>query len=168
MSLPFRFQCSRCNQWHEGLPSPGWECPIEYMDIPPHERNHRAELTSDTCIIDGKWFFVRVCLEVPIRDYDEPFTYGVWVSVSQASFAQFERLYEQEGRELQAPFFAWLTVVPPPYPQALLKAMVHLQPLPTRPLLELEPTDHPLAKAQREGISLAAAYEIVEKLLHPT
>jgi hypothetical protein len=166
MATPFRFHCSQCGQWHEGLPSPGWLYPIEYFDVPPEEREQRTELTSDTCIIDDKWFFIRACLEIPVQEGDEPLVYGVWVSVSEVSFELFERTYEQEGREREAPFFAWLTFVPPPFPQALLKTRVHLRPLPTRPTIELEPTEHPLAVAQRDGLSPAAVQKIIEHLLH--
>ncbi len=35
-----------------------------------------------------------------------------------------------------------------------------------RPLIELEPTDHPLAAEQRAGITLARVQEIAETLLH--
>jgi hypothetical protein len=124
-------------------------------------------LASDARVIDGKAFYVRVCLEIPIRGHDEPLVYGIWVSVSEKSFAMFQRMFEQPGRERQPPVFGWLTAVPPPYPQALLKTMVHLRPVPTRPWIELEPTAHPLAVAQREGISLADAQRIVEQALHP-
>jgi hypothetical protein len=166
MATPFRFQCSRCEEWHEGLPSPGWIYPIEYQDVPPHERERRTELTSDTCVIDDKWFFIRGCLEIPLQASEDTLVYGVWVSVSESSFALFKRTYEQEGREQEAPFFAWLTFIPPPFPQALLKTRVHLNPLPNRPSLELEPTEHPLAVAQRERLSPASVAEVVEQMLH--
>lgn len=45
--------------------------------------------------------------------------------------------------------------------------VVHLQPVPTRPLVELEPTEHPLAVDQREGITPDRAREIVMAVLHP-
>jgi hypothetical protein len=37
---------------------------------------------------------------------------------------------------------------------------------PPRPLVELEPTDHPLAVEQRTGITLGRVQEIAETLLH--
>jgi hypothetical protein len=49
-----------------------------------------------------------------------------------------------------------------------LKTDVHLRPLNKRPLVELEPTDHPLAVEQRNGITMARVREIVEPLLHRT
>ncbi|SFF35346.1 hypothetical protein SAMN05421541_109131 [Actinoplanes philippinensis] len=36
-----------------------------------------------------------------------------------------------------------------------------------RPLIELEPSDHPLAVEQRTGITLDRVRQIAETLLHP-
>jgi hypothetical protein len=36
-----------------------------------------------------------------------------------------------------------------------------------RGLVELEPTDHPLAVEQREGITFARVPQIAERMLHP-
>jgi hypothetical protein len=47
-----------------------------------------------------------------------------------------------------------------------LKTRVHTQAVGQRPLIELEPTDHPLAVEQRTGITLARVQEIAETLLH--
>jgi hypothetical protein len=47
-----------------------------------------------------------------------------------------------------------------------LATVVHTRPVGLRPLVELEPTDHPLAVEQREGITLARVQEIAEQNLH--
>ena len=39
-------------------------------------------------------------------------------------------------------------------------------PLGQRPLITLEPTDHPLAVEQREGITMARVQEIAEAAFH--
>jgi hypothetical protein len=139
---------------------------MEYEELPEEERSRRAKLTSDTCIIDDQWFFVRGCIEIPVHGQTDPFVYSVWVSLSETSFRIFSDNYQTEGREKEGPLFGWLTAVPPPYPSDLLKTMVHLRPVPTRPYIELEPTDHRLALDQRNGISAARVQEIAEGLLH--
>jgi hypothetical protein len=48
-----------------------------------------------------------------------------------------------------------------------LKTMVHLRDNGLRPLVELEPTDHPLAVEQRTGITLECVAEIYESVFHP-
>ena len=51
----------------------------------------------------------------------------------------------------------------PDYPDTLnLKTMVYLRNDGVRPSIELEPTDHPLAVEQREGISMTRVAEIYE------
>ena len=47
-----------------------------------------------------------------------------------------------------------------------LNAWVHTQPVGERPLIELEPTAHPLAVEQRTGITLARVQELAERVLH--
>ena len=57
-------------------------------------------------------------------------------------------------RYLDGPYFGWFATRLGQWPETLqLKTHVHLRPPPLRPVIELEPTDHPLAIAQREGIS---------------
>ena len=45
--------------------------------------------------------------------------------------------------------------------------MLHVREYPMRPWVELEPTDHPLAVVQREGMSRVDAIALAERLLHP-
>ena len=55
----------------------------------------------------------------------------------------------------------------PVFPNMLrLKTKVHTQAGNLRPLVELEPTDHPLAVEQRNGITMDRVREIAEALLH--
>jgi hypothetical protein len=168
MTIDFEFQCHNCGELHQGLPSFAWSYPIEVMDVPPEEREERVDLGSDDCIIDDQWFFIRGCIEIPVIGLDEPFVWGTWVSISEQSYERFVDLYDAEGREDEPPFFAWLSHTPPGYPfQERYKTMVHLRPKPTRPLIELEPTEHPLAVDQRNGITVERLIEIIEIIKHP-
>lgn len=164
----FEFKCGTCGKIHKGMPTFGWDYPISVLDVPPDERDARVSLDTDACVIDDKWFFIRGCIEIPVHGLDKPFVWGTWVSISEASFARFVDLYDAEGREQEPPFFGWLNHTPPGYPfQELYKTMVHFRPLPTRPSIELEPTDHPLAVEQRNGISQERLKEIAEMMMHP-
>jgi hypothetical protein len=54
------------------------------------------------------------------------------------------------------------------YPDTLnLKAHVHNRELGVVPFIELEPTDHPLAIEQREGITMERVKDIAQLYLHP-
>jgi hypothetical protein len=162
------YQCKTCGRWHDDLPmSFGADAPYWYEVIAPEERSRRAELGSDQCIIDNQHYFVRGCLEIPVLDGPGPFVWGVWVSLSEKSFERMSELWAAPGRESEAPYFGWVSTSLPGYPETLnLKANVHSRPVGHRPLIELEPTDHPLAVEQREGITMARVQEIVEIVLH--
>ena len=163
----FSFHCATCGQVHEGLPALGFDWPLPYLLVPEEERAERAELTSDTCVIDEQDFFARVRLEIPVHGYEEPMSWGVWVSLSETNFARFVDLLDEPGREREGPWFGWLSSALPGYPDTLLlKTSVHPQPVPFRPIIELEPTDHPLAVDQREGVSPERVRALLQIALH--
>jgi hypothetical protein len=163
----FAFRCRSCSDVHEGIPSFGWDYPVQYLAVPEAERLKRCHLTSDTCVVDDEFFFVRGCLEVPVSGQSEPLSWGVWTSLSAANFRHFEDLYEQPGRASHGPFFGWLSSHIWIYPDTLnLKSMVHLRDDGIRPFVELEQTDHPLAVEQRQGITVERVAEIYEAMVH--
>ena len=164
------YNCSTCGEFHLGLPfSYGSPAPAPYFDIPEDEREDRASLSSDQCIIDNEHFFVMGRLEIPVLDGNENlFSWNVWISLSQENFERMSELWETEGREKEPPYFGWLSTKLPCYDHEtfLLKTNVHTRPIGERPFVELEPTDHPLAIEQRNGITLKRVQEIAESVWH--
>ena len=128
----------------------------------------RCELSSDVCVVDGKYFFVRGCIEIPVHGADEPFVWGVWVSLSEASFSQYLDSYDEPRRAHLGPFFGWLSASFKVYPETegSLKTHVHLRDGGVRPYIELEHTDHPLALEQRQGIDAARLAQIYAAYMH--
>ena len=98
--------------------------------------------------------FILANIELPVVGGDDPFVWTCWFSLSEASFERMDRLWEEPGREEQEPAFGWLSSALPTYvPSTIgLKARVHTRPVGERPWVELEPTQHPLAVEQRDGI----------------
>jgi len=165
----FSYRCQTCGEIHVGLPDLAFDAPWHYYGLPEDEREACAVLDSDTCSIRDEDFFIRGCLEIPVHGRKEPFSYGVWESLSREHFRRYVELYEDQRRVTNEPWFAWLCSQLPGYPDTLLlKTNLHLRQYPTRPYIELEPTDHPLAVEQREGISLRRLQEIVELNRHGT
>jgi len=145
----------------------GAEVPHWYDAVAPEERERRIELTSDQCVIDEEHFFIRGVLEIPVINCEEPFTWGVWVSLSATNFSRATDLWNELEREQEPPYFGWSSTKLPGYPNTLnLKTKVHTRAVGLRPTIELEPTDHPLAIEQRQGITLARVKEINHQLLH--
>ena len=167
------FTCTACGGRHQELPMAfAVPAPAHYEGISPWLRWYRCRFLGDTgnpdvCIIDEKHFYLRGELEVPVIDGSSPFVWGVWVSLSQKNFERTLELWLEPGRESEPPYFGWLSVQLPMYPSTLnLKTMVHTRAVGTRPYVELEPTDHPLAVEQRSGISMGRAKELAVALLH--
>jgi hypothetical protein len=143
------------------MPSFGADAPLAYHWIPAEQRHGRCLLDSDTCVIDRQQFYVLGCLEIPVRGETEPFSWGVWVSLSKNSFDQFTACFDTPKRSHVGPFFGWLSAELPLYPSTEnLKTRAHLRDNGIRPFIELEPTDHPLAVEQRAGIFVERVAEI--------
>lgn len=162
------FHCHVCGRYHEGVPmSFGFDVHPSLLP-PPEEWEGRVVMNDEMCVIDDETFLVRGCLEIPVADGAEPFVWNVWVSLSRENFDRTSALWTTEGREREPPYFGWLMTGIPGYPRTtLLTTNVHTRPVGLRPLIELEPTDHPLAVEQRMGITMARAQEIAEAMLHP-
>jgi len=165
--MAFEFSCTSCGEIHRGMPAFGAEAPLDYYLVPEEERPARVRFGTDDCVIDGTQFFVLACIEIPVHGEREPFTWGVWVSLSEASYRQWQATYADEKRSHVGPFFGWLNAGLKPYPDTLnLKTNVHLRDNGTRPYIELEPTDHPLAVEQRNGISVQRVGELFTHMVH--
>ncbi|MDD5030662.1 MAG: DUF2199 domain-containing protein [Rhodoferax sp.] len=165
--MAFEFTCSTCGKVHRGMPSFGTDAPLSYYAVPKEERELRCKLGTDDCVIDGESYFVRGCVEIPVHGESEPFSWSVWVSLSQASFKQWAALFHEDKRSHVGPFFGWLNSWMKPYPDTMnIKTHVHLRDGGVRPMVELEPTEHPLAVEQREGISVQRVAEIYSQMVH--
>ena len=102
------------------------------------------------------------CLDIPIIGSTDVFRWLAWVSVSEKSFVRIGDLWETDIRDTEPPFFGWLSNRISSYPNTFaLKTNLYLRNHGARPFIHLEPTDHPLAVEQREGISLKRVEEIV-------
>lgn len=131
-------------------------------------KSSRARSAPTTSESSGSTAFIRSCLEIPIIGGPGPLVYGVWVTLmSQTSDDEYVDHRSELRRFLDDPYFGWFASALPLWPNSVqLKTRVHVRPPPQLPVIELEPTDHPLAVAQREGISLARFGERALAHLH--
>jgi hypothetical protein len=114
-------------------------------------------LEEELCIVVAhggrEHFFIRANLEIPIHGEKLGFAYTVWVSLSAANFQRAVELWDEPSRADEPPYFGWLSNRLPGYPDTLhLRTLVHTREVGRRPSVQLEPTDHPLAVEQRNGI----------------
>jgi len=162
------YRCKSCGELHEGPPlSYGAAAPAAYYGVPEEEREKRCLLSSDQCVIDDENFFILGNIYLRIIDREKTFNWTVWVSLSEANFNRASELWEMPGREKEPPYFGWLSTALPCYPSTLsLKTNVQTQPIGERPVVELQESDHPLAKEQKEGIVWARVEEFASMILH--
>ncbi|RAV21223.1 DUF2199 domain-containing protein [Paenibacillus contaminans] len=164
------YLCSCCGKRHPDLPrSYGCDAPYLWFQAKPEEREARFRLDSDLCVMDGEHFFIRGNVEITIVDDTQPFIWDVWVSLSKASFDKSVSTWTKKGRENELePMFGWLSTALPCYSESTLslKTMVHTREVGVRPFIEIEPTEHPLAVEQQNGISLKRVQEIAEIIKH--
>lgn len=161
------WKCPICKIEHDNVPLCfGAEAPWRML-VPEEEFEQRVELSADQCVVDNQHFFIRGHIEIPIHDYPEPLTFSVWSSLSEASFEHMCDRWEDADRSEDVPYFGWLSSTVNGYPDTInLKLSVQSRAPGLVPLFTLEPTEHPLAVNQKNGISIQWWLELAHQILH--
>lgn len=163
------WRCVSCGSTHTGLaysfaaPAPDAWAALRGQPRP------ESELGGEQCVIGGEHFFIRGLIEIPVRGGEHPvFSWNVWSSLSRENFERASALWHSPDRVKEPPYFGWMSVeLAPVYPPTTnLKLNLHTRELGRRPFLEVEPTSHPLAVEQREGITVERVRELNELMLH--
>ena len=172
-----RWQCGSCDKWHTG---PILDIAFDHPDYWSAEhagafaREQKAGaparnldghfLDADFCAADGKVYFARGYIELPIIGTEKTFSWGVWGSLSRDSMEK-TLAYENdpENAPLPPPLFSWLNNTIRFYPAAKdgVKMWAHIQPG-LRPRFEVQPSDHPLAIDANEGIEPSRVLAIMQ------
>lgn len=167
--IAYAWTCRCCGRQYASLPMDfAVDAPTYWRQLTDEERA-RAHLSSDVCVI-GEDRFVRGCLEIPVRGRAERFVWGVWTSLSEASLSRAYELWDApEIPAEEPPRFGWLSnELKAVYGVSTLnlKTALRFRAGNLRPLIVLEPSDHPLAREQAEGITIDRVQEIAAMLLH--
>ncbi len=152
------YTCSICGEEHDDLPHIGAAAPVQWSENLANDP--QSLLTEDLCIIQGRDYFVRGVIEIPVHDYEHEFGWGVWVSHKKENF----EIYRENSQSVDiGPFFGWLCTAIDYYdePTLSLKATAHYRGGGLRPLIVLAECHHPLYRQQQDGISVKEAWEIV-------
>jgi hypothetical protein len=162
------FACGVCGERHDVLPlSYSVKAPFAVKTIPAEELEERIVMTPDQYVIDGKDFYLRGRILLPVIGLDEPFVWGIWAEVSPKDFIRANELWTVEGREQEPRFPGWLYTEIPLYGDTInLEVSVQTQRVGERPRFTVVDREHPLAVEQRDGITLRRVEEIAEAMLH--
>ena len=164
------FRCATCNAIHNlDEISFGSDCPVSLDQLSDSDRAN-VQLSQEQCIFteDGKLnYLIRARLQIPIIGKSTPFTWGVWCSLSECSFAEVDDHWQDPARTKLGPYFSWLCTRLPYYPDTMfMKAELHQEPVGLRPLVVLAECDHLLFKHQLNGIAEKQMQDIIVAVLH--
>jgi hypothetical protein len=153
------YKCATCGQTHDDLPDMAFRWPNQYFAVQEGERAARVKGNTDTCTIDKKAFFIRGVILIPILGTSGHLGIGVWVSQMPEDFQTYLNNYDSS--EI-GPFFGWLCNSIPFYKPDTwaMKIMAHFQGGNRRPVIQLEPSDHPLYLDYSQGITIDRAWSI--------
>jgi hypothetical protein len=159
--------CPSCGTTHIGLPELAANAPDFWQGDPAPAANSEIRganhiLTQDFCILEGKHFFVRAVLLLPIIGAPgQFFGFGAWATLSEKTFNLYVETFDSGLQGHLGPWFGWFSNRLQGYPDTInLKSQLHPQNDRQRPRIELERLDHPLAIEQRQGISLYRVLEL--------
>lgn len=161
------FYCSTCGEFHKEIPMAyGSEVPFQYAELSEEERQTRAELNSETCIIDNSDYFIKGNLLIPVQ-HDKEFSWNIWVKISSSAYDKIYENWEDENRILDGPFDGQIANRLEVYPDTLtLSVKIHIQKIGCRPKIELLESSHPLFLEQENGITKDRVLEFSRQILY--
>jgi hypothetical protein len=158
--------CPGCGSKHRGLFDLACDKPDVWQGAAarPNSEIVGADdiLTEDFCVLGGEHFFVRCVLQLPILGRPETFFgFGTWATLSKKNFDRNLATFDSGRQGRLGPWFGWFSNRLMGYPDTLnLKCQVHPRDGRQRPYIELDPTEHPLAIEQQQGIAFDRLLEI--------
>jgi hypothetical protein len=153
--------CSKCGEEHslEEMELT-FRRPDPVARLTAEERARLVQENNDLCVIEGKRFFIRALLPLPVESRDIPYCIGLWIEVTQAAFERVYELWNSGEQVHETPFAAQLANEIPTAAGSLgLHAEVRLTGPTTRPGVFLKPSQHQLYIEQDRGIDAHRAAE---------
>jgi hypothetical protein len=154
-----RWRCACCGDEFDHLPLDlSFPAPVDPETLAAEERR-TLRLDDDFCAVryaSGEVDrFIRCILPIPVPEMEEEFRFGVWISVSAASWEVYEAGFHA-GTYAKDTCFGYLMHEIPGFSGSRLSHCdVAFQPGTARPRVFLHESDHPLFYAQRHGVSRA-------------
>lgn len=159
--------CPSCKAEHQGLFDLAYDKPDVWSGDAKDKEPNSSVLTSthflaeDFCVVSGQHYIVRCVLELTIEGANEHFGYGVWASLLKRDFEFAVKHFDLGSFEGLGPWRGRLVNTLHGYPETInLKCSVRPQSGRRRPLIELEQSDHPLAREQQHGVTLDRLLDI--------
>ncbi|HEY0116977.1 MAG TPA: DUF2199 domain-containing protein [Allosphingosinicella sp.] len=160
------WRCANCGRDHVGMFDLAAAAPDYWKGARDYEPNGalRTEgnfLSEDFCVLDGEHFFVRCVFEIPVHDLPGRFAFGVWSTLSRRNFDNYLAGFDDNAYPDPGPWSSWFSTRLATFPDTAGQ-LCWMTPRGgrQRPVLALDDDGHPLALAQREGITAERVLEI--------
>ena len=161
------FNCSICGEPHDELPAIGFITPFFYEILNENEKEEIAEISSDFCRItreDQTYRFIRTVLTMQVNDACQNLDYGIWVSLSEKSFNEYEDDFDNDTEEKT--YFGMISNDIPDYEESTLGLQVNVNTRKggIRPEIIPHQNEHKLIADWEKGITMAEAEKRVERM----
>ena len=154
--------CSICGRTHDRFGALVMPSPDPWLALTEAQR--RGGLCdSDLCRTPDGRNFVFAILEMPLVGGPQPaIEFGVWAALGEDDLRRYYETYNDRDQSKIGALSGTLANEIEGFAGSFgLKATVLPQDRGERPLLKLASADHPLAVAQREGVSVHKVLEII-------
>ena len=163
------YRCTSCGQIHKELPALGFMNPYHFDILSETDQNKTVKISEDLCIIhhtEQTDRFIRTVLSIHVHDTCETLDYGIWVSLSQESFEDYQKKFKNET--LEPIYFGMICNEIKDYNKTTLglHANVQVRKGGIRPEILPHQTEHQLFKDWEEGIKLEEAEKRIEKAIN--
>lgn len=163
-----KYKCVSCGNEHDEWPAIAFNSPDAYDSLSEDDKQRIGSLDSDFCIINHPEQtdkFIRCTLTQKVIDDCQVLDYGLWVSLSEKSFKDYQDKYGRE--DIETKYFGWLCNNIPEYdfdesiPTTVFSRLGGLRP----EVVPHEGFEHPFVRDYYQGITKDEAERRIKAML---
>lgn len=130
-----------------------FKMPDEIWALSESEREQRAQIDSDLCCLDER-YFIRGVAYIPVHNSEQSYGWGIWVEVPEVNFFDYVKSYESDN-SFKPRFSGIVANVIRSYENTIgLEVEVQLGNETQRPTFFFKTPNHLLTREQAAGITL--------------
>ncbi|MBX2844978.1 MAG: DUF2199 domain-containing protein [Saprospiraceae bacterium] len=162
------FKCVECGQVHPEWPALAFMSPANYNFLSDQDKSALGKLSSDFCEIhyeDQIDRFIKGTLTQKVNDTCENLDYGLWVSLSEENYSDYNLNFNNENHETK--YFGWLCSNIPEYGDTLsIPCDVMTKKGDSRPeIIPHQDFDHPFVIDYYNGITKTEAEKRINEMI---
>lgn len=168
MSEHIKFKCSCCGKIHEEWPALTFIFPDNYNILSEENKKNIGYIDSDFCTInhnDQIDRFIRCTLIQKVNDHCEDLNYGLWVSLSEKSYLDYQKNFKKGSKEKA--YFGWLSndIIDYEFSESIPTDVITKSKRQRPEIIPHKDFDHPFVKDYYNGISKKEAERRIANML---